>query len=88
MSIIDTGVIMRKQEYIHVHALLVEISQYLIDHEDLPVETLVEYRALDTRPLNVHESKENHHDAVMVLATIIGASLEQGTDDAPDLVVR
>ena len=59
---------MRKQEYIHVHALLVEITRYLVENEDTPAETFAAYDALDTRPSSIHEAKQNHHDAVMGLS--------------------
>lgn len=79
---------MRKQEYIHVHGLLVEISNYLIDQGDMSAEMLTEYRGLDTRSMGVHESKGQHRDAIMVLATAIETSLEPAADDIPDLAVQ
>lgn len=79
---------MRKQEYIHLHGLLIEISHYLIDQGDMSAEMLAEYRDLDTRSMSVHESKGDHHDAVMVLATAIKTSLEPAADNAPDLAAQ
>lgn len=68
---------MRKQEYLHVHALLVEVTHHLTDHEEMPTEIRAEYDALETRPWGVHASKQDHHDAVMALATAIETWLDQ-----------
>ena len=67
---------MRKQEYIHAHALLEEVAHHLTDHEDMPTEIRRGYDALETQPWSVHASKQDHHEAVMALATAIGTWVE------------
>lgn len=79
---------MHKQGCVHVHGLLVEIALYLIDQDDMSAEMLTEYRGLGTRSLSVHESKEDHRDAIRVLATAIETSLEPAADGRPDLPVQ
>jgi hypothetical protein len=74
---------MRKQEYIHVHALLVQITQYLVEHEDMPAETFERYEQLSTRPSSIHEAKENHHDAVMELSGDIEPWIDEEFSEAP-----
>lgn len=78
---------MRKQEYIHVHGLLVELVQYLSEDGVISSERISEYNALDTRPLSVHASKEEHHAAVTVLATTIETELEQTPNHSPGMTV-
>ncbi|WP_436923781.1 UPF0058 family protein [Halosimplex amylolyticum] len=78
---------MRKQEYIHVHALLVEVTRHLTDHEDMPAEIRGTYNTLDIHPSSVHASKQDHHEAVMALATAIGTWLELAPDERADLTV-
>lgn len=79
---------MRKQECIHVHALLVEVAHYLIDRREISAETLAGYRDLDTRSSSVHRSKADHRDAIMMLATAIETSLEPAADDTPERTER
>lgn len=80
---LDYGVIMRKKEYIHTHALLAEVTRYLIENEDVPVETLSAYDALDTRPSSIHKSKQDHDEAITVLSSAIEPQLEQARTDSP-----
>lgn len=58
---------MKKQELIHLHGLLAEVStQYETwTGNDLALE---EYRALDTRRTSIHKSKGDHKEAVLALA--------------------
>lgn len=76
---------MRKQEYIHLHGLLVEVAQQMVERDDLPADALDEYDALDAHPLTINESKETHHEAVMVLASCIREGLEQDPEYASNL---
>jgi len=68
---------MRKKEHIYTHALLAEVSQYLIENETMPVEMLSAYDALETRPSSIHESKQNHHEAIVALSSAIEPCLEE-----------
>ena len=58
---------MKKQELIHLHGLLAEVSShYEARHEtDLP---LGEYESLGVRPTSIHKSKTDHKEAVFSLA--------------------
>lgn len=77
---------MRKQEYVHLHALLAEVAQYLLDRGEMPAAVLSGYEALGTHPSSVNESKRAHHDAVVTLAAAIATWI--GTrDDELDLTV-
>jgi hypothetical protein len=75
---------MRKQEYVHVHALLAEITQYMIEHEGMPAEQLSAYHERSTSPSSIHESKRNHHDAVMALSRAIELWVERELEETSD----
>lgn len=68
---------MRKKEYIHIHALLAEVSRYLIEDESMPVERRTAYEALETHPTSIHESKQNHREAIIVLGNAIEPCLKE-----------
>ncbi|MFT4923175.1 MAG: hypothetical protein ACI8XM_002401 [Haloarculaceae archaeon] len=75
---------MRKKEYIHIHALLVETTRFLIENEDMPAETLSTYDALGTNPSSIHKSKQSHHEAITALNSAIEPWFEQTRSDSPE----
>lgn len=75
---------MRKQEYVHVHALLAAVVAYLDERDDVAPEELSTYRALDTRPSSIHESKRNHRAAVLALSSAIESELDGEFAESPD----
>lgn len=75
---------MRKQEYIHLHALLNTTSQHLIREAGMPSEQISAYHQLDASPNSIQKSKQQHHDAVMTLATQIGTWAKE-THPKPEL---
>jgi hypothetical protein len=80
---------MRKKELIHIHALFAEVTRYLIEDETMSVEMLSAYDALGTRPSRIHESKQKHYEAIMVLSSAIGHCLtETHTDSQKQSVNR
>jgi len=74
---------MRKKEYIHIHALLAEVTRYLIENGDMPATTISTYNTLDTRPTSIHRSKPAHDEAITVLGSAIEPWLEQAHTDSP-----
>ncbi|WP_324760922.1 UPF0058 family protein [Haloarcula montana] len=75
---------MRKQDHIHTHALLAEVTRYLIENETMSDEMLSAYDALETRPSSIHKSKQDHREAVMVLSRTIEPCLKETDTDSPD----
>jgi len=71
----------RKQEYIHMHALLNLVRGHMEDHGHLSPGQLSECREIDTQPCNIHQAKQTHHDAVMTLATVLGELREETVPD-------
>jgi hypothetical protein len=67
---------MKKQELIHLHGLLAEVSTHCELNADLTLE-LEEYHSLGVRPTSIHKSKTDHKGAVFSLAEGITSSLAQ-----------
>jgi hypothetical protein len=70
---------MRKQEYIHLHALLAEVSAD-VQRNDTDV-TLDDYEALGVRPSSIHKSKTDHKEAVQALSTCLTDSMQAETEE-------
>lgn len=68
---------MHKTEYIHTHALLVEVTRYLIEDETMPVEMLSAYDALETSPSSIHKPKQSHCEAIIALSSAIEPCLKE-----------
>lgn len=66
---------MRKQELVHLHALLAEIANYW-ESEGVPLE-LSEYHAQDTHPMAITRPKDDHETAVLALADDLAGSVTQ-----------
>jgi hypothetical protein len=71
-----------KQEYIHLHGLLAEVSNYSEQELDAPYEELEDvekyrlYEELDVKPTSIHRNKSDHEEAVFLLADSITDFLE------------
>lgn len=74
---------MRKQEAVHLHALLVEVAEHLESRMDAPGPDLAVYRELDVGPSAIHRSKDAHEDAVLVLSDAIEAGLTEQPTPGP-----
>jgi hypothetical protein len=57
---------MKKQELIHLHGLLAEVSTHCEAWQDDPM-TFPDYESLGVRPTSIHRSKTDHKDAVFAL---------------------
>jgi len=66
---------MKKQELIHLHGLLAEVSdQYEEWTDEEPAMT--EYESLGVRPTSIHKSKTDHKTAVFAIAEGIVTEVE------------
>jgi len=70
---------MRKQEYIHLHALLAEVSTDV--QENGTDVNLDDYETLGVRPSSIHRSKTDHKEAVQALATCLTEGMEAEHDE-------
>ena len=66
---------MKKQELIHLHGLLAEVSSHCESTEKLSVD-LESYRSLGIRPTSIHQSKTDHKAAVFALAEGITETIQ------------
>ena len=71
---------MRKHELVHLHGLLAEITQSLVEQGAVSAEIWDEYEAFDIAAHSIHVQKSDHEDAVLFLATTLGARLERPTE--------
>lgn len=78
---------MRKQELIHLHGLLVETTQFLVDQGAVSTEIWNEYEALDINSYSIHAGKSDHEEAVLLLATSLRATVEQLTEEQSEISV-
>lgn len=67
---------MRKQELLHVHALLAAVEQFCEETLETEVDT-ESYETLQVRPNSIHASKNRHEDAVFALARGLGESVTE-----------
>ncbi|PSP78469.1 metal-binding protein [Halobacteriales archaeon QS_1_68_20] len=58
---------MKKQELIHLHGLLAEVSNHFEHRHDREID-LEKYESQGVRPTSIHKSKTDHKDAVFALA--------------------
>ncbi len=66
---------MKKQELIHLHGLLAEVSNHCEMADDVTID-LTEYHELGVKPTSIHKSKTDHKDAVFAMATGITSRLD------------
>ena len=66
---------MKKQELIHLHGLLAEVSNHCEMADDVTID-LEEYHDLGVKPTSIHKSKTDHKDAVFAIATGITSRLD------------
>ncbi|MXV62423.1 metal-binding protein [Natronorubrum sp. JWXQ-INN-674] len=72
---------MKKQELIHLHGLLAEVSNQCAAWEDCQID-LDEYESLGIRPTSIHKSKTDHKAAVFALAGGITMNMRDGEQEA------
>ena len=73
--------VMKKQELIHLHGLLAEVSNQCAAWEDGEID-LTEYESLGIRPTSIHKSKTDHKAAVFALAGGVTEFMHEGEAEA------
>ncbi|MFB6362233.1 MAG: UPF0058 family protein [Halobacteriales archaeon] len=66
---------MKKQELIHLHGLLAEVTTHCQMTDDVKPQ-LDAYESLGVRPTSIHQSKTDHKEAVFALAQGLTAGME------------
>ncbi|QFU84062.1 UPF0058 family protein [Natronorubrum aibiense] len=72
---------MKKQELIHLHGLLAEVSNQCAAWDDCQID-LEEYESLGIRPTSIHKSKTDHKAAVFALAGGITMNMREDEQEA------
>ncbi|MCW8172841.1 MULTISPECIES: UPF0058 family protein [Natrialba] len=67
---------MKKQELIHLHGLLAEVSNQCAEWNDCQID-LEEYESRGIRPTSIHKSKTDHKAAVFALAGGITTNMRE-----------
>ncbi len=70
---------MKKQELIHLHGLLAEVSNQCGEWDGNGID-LDEYESLGIRPTSIHKSKTDHKAAVFALAGGITRHVREGEE--------
>lgn len=78
---------MRKQALIHLHGLLVEVTQSLIESDTVSDRIWDEYEALNTSAYAFQAPKEEHKKAVLFLVATLGAELDQPIEEKSTMSV-
>ncbi|SIR61261.1 hypothetical protein SAMN05421752_101256 [Natronorubrum thiooxidans] len=73
--------VMKKQELIHLHGLLAEVSNQCAAWDDCQID-LDEYESLGIRPTSIHKSKTDHKAAVFALAGGITMNMREDEQEA------
>lgn len=76
---------MKKNELIHLHALLVRVAEQLLDDDALGEDDLAPYEALDVSPVAVRASRSEHERAVRTLAAVLVDTVGE-TDEVPAIL--
>lgn len=79
---------MRKQELVHLHGVLVEVTQSLVEQDAVQAAIWDEYQTLDITAAAIHAQKSDHQKAVLLLAPALGTELEDATEEQPAMSVR
>ncbi|KYH25356.1 hypothetical protein HAPAU_20260 [Halalkalicoccus paucihalophilus] len=70
---------MKKQELIHLHGLLAEVSNHYEQNAGTP--DFEAYESLGVRPTSIHKSKTDHKAAVFAIATGITSDITEETQE-------
>ena len=73
--------VMKKQELIHLHGLLAEVSNQCAAWDNCQI-NLEEYESLGIRPTSIHKSKTDHKAAVFALAGGITMNMREDEQEA------
>jgi hypothetical protein len=73
--------VMKKQELIHLHGLLAEVSNQCAEWDNCQID-LDEYESLGIRPTSIHKSKTDHKAAVFAIAGGITTNMREGEQEA------
>jgi len=71
---------MKKQELIHLHGVLEEVTEFCTNDPDVNPD-LGEYESLEARPTSIHLSKGDHKEAVFPLTEALAEEVADTRED-------
>lgn len=74
---------MKKNELVHYHALLRQISTDFVERGIVTREDFEEYEELDVSPVALRASRDQHEEAVLLLSEILSDAARRGAGDHP-----
>lgn len=72
---------MKKNELVHYHALLREVSTDFVERGIVTREDFTEYEELDVSPVALRASRDQHEEAVLLLAERLSVAARRGAGD-------
>jgi len=75
---------MKKNELVHVHALLAAVAERYLERGVVDSTAFDEYRALNVTPLSLRAPRPSHERAVLALAAALGEGSEAALARPPD----
>lgn len=68
---------MRKNELVHLHALVRTVADHLVAAGDLDPTATADYEALGVTPMSLQAARDDHERAVLLLATAVADALAE-----------
>ncbi|MFO8116437.1 MAG: UPF0058 family protein [Halorubrum sp.] len=72
---------MKKNELMHVHALLVQVVEDLLDRGVVDPSHFDAYRELEVSPVDFRVRRDRHEEAVLLLASLVVSAIDEETDE-------
>lgn len=72
---------MKKNELVHYHALLSEISTDFAERGIVSREEFTDYEQLDVSPVALRASRDQHEEAVLLLADLLSHAARRGAEE-------
>ncbi|WP_253736237.1 UPF0058 family protein [Halohasta salina] len=76
---------MKKTELVHLHALLVLLSERVVDRGLVDRSYFAPYRDLGVTPVSFRARRDRHEEAVLLLAALLAAAVSDEYDPPPDV---
>lgn len=76
---------MKKTELVHLHALLVLLSERVVDRGLVDRAYFEPYAALDVTPVSFRARRDRHEEAVLLLASLLAAAVSDEDDPPADV---
>ncbi|ATW87789.1 hypothetical protein halTADL_0994 [Halohasta litchfieldiae] len=76
---------MKKTELVHLHALLVLLSERVVDQGIVDRSYFEPYAELDVTPVSFRARRDRHEEAVLLLAALLAAAVSDEYEPPPDV---